>query len=129
MGVAIRCAQSLGMHLINTTPTLTQHQKDHRAMVWFSVLALERNITVITGRPSMIRDRDCSITMPQLVAGEDSSQKAVYPPSATSVSSFDSEFEHLRLSHPHLYKERSAPDNLNYHKPTTRALTSSTMSS
>lgn len=89
MGVAIRCAQSLGMHLINTTPTLTQHQKDHRAMVWFSVLALERNITVITGRPSMIRDRDCSITMPQLVAGEDSSQKAVYPPSATSVSSFD----------------------------------------
>lgn len=89
MGVAIRCAQSLGMHLINTTPTLTQQQKDHRAMVWFSVLALERNITVITGRPPMVRDRDCSITMPQPVVSDGPSQKADYPPSTTSVSSLD----------------------------------------
>ena len=56
------------MHLINTTPTLTNEQKAHRARVWCSVVALERTLTVMTGRPSMVRDRDCSITVPPLMA-------------------------------------------------------------
>lgn len=89
MGVAIRCAQSLGMHLLNTTPSLTHHQKDHRARVWFSVLTLERNITVMTGRPSMVRDRDCSIIMPLSAAADGASHKDVDPRSARSVSSLD----------------------------------------
>ncbi|KAL8970197.1 MAG: hypothetical protein Q9183_001630 [Haloplaca sp. 2 TL-2023] len=35
-------------------------EKDLRVAIWFSVLSLERTVTVITGRPSMVRDLDCS---------------------------------------------------------------------
>ncbi|KAL9003373.1 MAG: hypothetical protein Q9188_003746 [Gyalolechia gomerana] len=63
-GLALRCAQALGMHLINRTPNMTDSQRDLRLSIWFSVLSLERTITTITGRPSMIRDIDCSVLPP-----------------------------------------------------------------
>ena len=62
------------MHLINTTPTLTNEQKVHRARVWCSVVVLERTLIVMTGRPSMVRDRDCTITVPPLMAKQGSSR-------------------------------------------------------
>ncbi|KAL8718912.1 MAG: hypothetical protein Q9225_004015 [Loekoesia sp. 1 TL-2023] len=39
-------------------------QRDLRLSIWFSVLTLERTMTIITGRPSMIRDMDCSVILP-----------------------------------------------------------------
>ncbi|KAL9028747.1 MAG: hypothetical protein Q9196_002939 [Gyalolechia fulgens] len=49
------------MHLVNKTPSITDSQRDLRLSIWFSVLSLERTITTITGRPSMVRDIDCSV--------------------------------------------------------------------
>lgn len=66
LGLAIRCAQALGMHLQNTTPTLTDAAKDFRIHIWYSIVSLERVMTVMTSRPSMIRERDCSVPLPSL---------------------------------------------------------------
>ncbi|KAL8716291.1 MAG: hypothetical protein Q9220_000196 [cf. Caloplaca sp. 1 TL-2023] len=44
------------MHRINS-------QKNHQLGIWFSVLSLERTISVITGRPSMVRDSDCTANL------------------------------------------------------------------
>lgn len=63
-GLGIRCAQALGLHLINTTPNMSDRRRDLRLSIWFSVLTLERTMTIITGRPSMIRDMDCSVVLP-----------------------------------------------------------------
>lgn len=63
-GLALRCAQALGMHLLNKTPNMADSQRDLRLSIWYSVLSLERTITTITGRPSMIRDIDCSVVPP-----------------------------------------------------------------
>ncbi|KAI4116729.1 MAG: hypothetical protein LQ345_002909 [Seirophora villosa] len=63
-GLGVRCAQALGLHLTNTTPSLTASQKNLRFGIWFSVLSLERTTVVITGRPSMVRDVDCSVILP-----------------------------------------------------------------
>lgn len=52
------------MHLLNKTPGMSDSQRDLRLSIWFSVLSLERTITIITGRPSMIRDIDCSVVPP-----------------------------------------------------------------
>ncbi|KAL8941356.1 MAG: hypothetical protein Q9216_002295 [Gyalolechia sp. 2 TL-2023] len=43
---------------------MTDSQRDLRLSIWFSVLSLERTITIVTGRPSMIRDIDCSVVPP-----------------------------------------------------------------
>lgn len=63
VGLGIRCAQALGMHLTNTTPNMSDGDKNLRLRTWFSILSLERTMTVITGRPSMVRDRDCSAVL------------------------------------------------------------------
>ncbi|KAL8697407.1 MAG: hypothetical protein Q9224_002336 [Gallowayella concinna] len=63
-GFAIRCSQGLGMHLKNTTPDMAESQKSIRLAIWFSVLSLERTLAVITGRPSIVRDLDCTATLP-----------------------------------------------------------------
>ncbi|KAL8870206.1 MAG: hypothetical protein Q9174_003698, partial [Haloplaca sp. 1 TL-2023] len=55
--------QAQGMHLINTTPNMPDAEKELRGTIWFSVLSLERTVTVITGRPSIIRDLDCSAVL------------------------------------------------------------------
>ncbi|KAL9581774.1 MAG: hypothetical protein Q9212_003691 [Teloschistes hypoglaucus] len=64
-GLGVRCAQALGMHLANVTPQMTESQKNHRLGIWYSILSFERTISVITGRPSMVRDVDCSATLPR----------------------------------------------------------------
>jgi hypothetical protein len=57
------------MHLRNATPTLSDAEKDFRVGVWYSIVSLERVVTVMTGRPSMVKDEDCSVTIP-LIASE-----------------------------------------------------------
>lgn len=66
LALAIRYAQALGTHLQNSTPTLSNAAKDLRAHIWYSIVSLERVMTVMTSRPSMIRDRDCSVPLPSL---------------------------------------------------------------
>ncbi|KAL6718998.1 hypothetical protein ACLMJK_003233 [Lecanora helva] len=62
-GLALRAAQAMGLHLLNVTPSLSESEKDQRARVWFSVVSLESILVMITGRPSMIRERDCSVSL------------------------------------------------------------------
>lgn len=66
IGLAIRYAQALGMHLLNATPTLSDAEKDFRVGIWYSIVSLERVVTVMTGRPSMVKDEDCSVTIPSI---------------------------------------------------------------
>lgn len=64
IGLAIRSAQALGMHLSNATPMLSVAEKEFRVGIWYSIVSLERVITVMTGRPTMVKDEDCSVTIP-----------------------------------------------------------------
>ena len=54
------------MHLQNVTPRLTNAEKDFRVRVWHSILSLERVMAVMTGRPSMVHDKDCSVPLPSI---------------------------------------------------------------
>ena len=78
-GLAVRSGQSLGMHLSDVTPGKSLALKDHHALVWFAVMSLEKVITVMTGRPSMVNKQDCSVSMPHTVKDETS-------PSASNTS-------------------------------------------
>lgn len=71
-GLAVRSAQSLGLHLKNTTPGVAPVKKRHYAKLWFAVASLESMLTVMTGRPTMVNPRDCSVSVPRDRSAEDS---------------------------------------------------------
>ena len=52
------------MHLENTTPRMSDSDKLHRIRIWFSLLTTERILSVVTGRPCMVKEQDCSIPIP-----------------------------------------------------------------
>ena len=72
-GLAIRSAQSLGLHLKNATKDISAITKRHHANVWFAVASLDSMLTVMTGRPTMINPQDCSVKIPRDSPEEDSS--------------------------------------------------------
>lgn len=74
IGLAIRSAQSLGLHLQDVTRSTSRAEKEIRAQTWFAVSSLESVLTVTTGRPSMVQERHCTVVMPPTYAGEMSSQ-------------------------------------------------------
>lgn len=79
-GLAVRSAQALGLHLTDVSGSVTAETKDFYAYTWFALLTLESMLTLVTGRPTMINPRDCSVTLPKTLAGEKS-------PNATSSPS------------------------------------------
>ncbi|KAK4697188.1 hypothetical protein P7C71_g844, partial [Lecanoromycetidae sp. Uapishka_2] len=79
IGLAVRSAQTLGLHLKNATPSITAAKKRHYSKVWFAVASLESMLTVMTGRPTMVNSRDCSVSLPRDLLAEGS-------PSETSSS-------------------------------------------
>lgn len=48
---------------MNVTPDLNSSGRAFLANVWFAVIALESMLTVMTGRPSMVNKRDCSVSL------------------------------------------------------------------
>ncbi|KAI9767351.1 MAG: hypothetical protein M1840_005760 [Geoglossum simile] len=70
-GLAIRSAQSLGLHLMNTTKSLTDAQKEMRVRIWYSIHSLEQLLRTMTGRPDGISSRDCSAPLPSAIEDDD----------------------------------------------------------
>ena len=62
-GLAVRSAQSLGLHLRNVTLSMSSEERQLHAHVWFGITTLECMLTFITGRPSMVREKDCSVSV------------------------------------------------------------------
>lgn len=82
-GLAVRSAQALGLHLTDVSGSVTAETKDFYAYTWFALLTLESMLTLVTGRPTMINPRDCSVTIPKTLA-EEKSPNATSSPSESS---------------------------------------------
>ena len=67
-GLAVRSAQAMGLHLRDVSASVTTETKELHAYNWFALMTLESMLTLMTGRPSMINLRDCSVTVPKLFA-------------------------------------------------------------
>ena len=79
-GLAVRAAQALGLHLKDVSGSSAASMKEFRAYNWYALMTLETMLTLMTGRPSMINPRDCSIGIPMALA------EAKSPSSTTSPS-------------------------------------------
>ena len=85
-GLAIRAAQSLGLHLRDTTSSLSPTERMLRARIWYSTKALESMLTVITGRPSMVNDEDCTVPILHALSEELAPSVSGTSPSETSAT-------------------------------------------
>ena len=67
-GLAVRSAQALGLHLRDVSDLVPAEMKEFNAYNWYALMTLESMLTLVTGRPTMINPRDCSVTIPRTLA-------------------------------------------------------------
>ncbi|OAG07114.1 uncharacterized protein CC84DRAFT_1117220 [Paraphaeosphaeria sporulosa] len=64
IGVALRFATALGLHVRNEDPSASGAKREVLVRVWWSLYYLERQLSIITGRPSAVVDSHCSVPLP-----------------------------------------------------------------
>ncbi|KAI8934733.1 hypothetical protein NX059_008423 [Plenodomus lindquistii] len=64
IGIALRAAFSLGLHVRNGDPSATAGKRETLVRTWWSLYSLESTLSIMTGRPSVIVDSYCSVPLP-----------------------------------------------------------------
>ncbi|KAJ8108543.1 hypothetical protein OPT61_g8101 [Boeremia exigua] len=92
IGMAVRFAYTLGLHVRNEDPSATAVKRETLVRTWWSLYSLERTLSIVTGRPSIIVDSYCSVPMPMPVIEEQISSQieAAFRKRLGSTTSFAS---------------------------------------
>ncbi|KAF2200207.1 hypothetical protein GQ43DRAFT_432701 [Delitschia confertaspora ATCC 74209] len=64
MGLAVRMAHGLGLHVRNKDPTTPPNEKETLLRIWWALYLLERLLCTMTGRPSTQVDSFHSVPLP-----------------------------------------------------------------
>lgn len=64
IGVSIRLALALGLHLRNEDPAADAAKKEMLLRTWWSLHSIECLVSSITGRPPIISNSDCTLPLP-----------------------------------------------------------------
>ncbi|KAF1945611.1 hypothetical protein EJ02DRAFT_451329 [Clathrospora elynae] len=64
IGLSMRLALALGLHLRNEDPSLDDAKKEPLARTWWCLHSIECLVCSITGRPPVIGNEDCTIALP-----------------------------------------------------------------
>lgn len=64
IGISMRLALALGLHLRNEDPSLDAVRKESLQNTWWSLHAIECLVSSITGRPPVIAIEDCTVAVP-----------------------------------------------------------------
>lgn len=71
IGLAARTAIDLGLHRSSTSPSLDTLMTEMQRRVFWSVYALDRNISISLGRPCSINDADFDVPLPGCYSDDD----------------------------------------------------------
>ncbi|KAL6157198.1 hypothetical protein ACJQWK_06830 [Exserohilum turcicum] len=69
IGLSLRLALALGLHLRNENPALDEDKKEPLARTWWCLHAIECLVSSITGRPPVIGNEDCTVPLPKSIPG------------------------------------------------------------
>lgn len=70
VGISIRLALALGLHLRNENPSASEASKETLIHAWWSLHSIECLVSTITGRPPVIAFEDCTVPLPHSLPGE-----------------------------------------------------------
>ncbi|KAH7091380.1 fungal-specific transcription factor domain-containing protein [Paraphoma chrysanthemicola] len=70
IGVSIRLALALGLHLRNEDPAAGESRKEALVHTWWNLHSIECLVSTITGRPPVIAFEDCTVPLPRSFPGE-----------------------------------------------------------
>ncbi|KAG9186065.1 hypothetical protein G6011_02621 [Alternaria panax] len=65
IGLSVRLALALGLHLRNEDTSLEQSRKESLVKTWWCLHSIECLVSSITGRPPVIANEDCTVNLPQ----------------------------------------------------------------
>ncbi|GIJ86504.1 hypothetical protein Asppvi_005393 [Aspergillus pseudoviridinutans] len=69
VGLAIRTAQDIGIHIEHTRPSKTQLEREMRRRVWHNCIIMDRLLALTFGRPNMISG-DSGVPLPLVIDDE-----------------------------------------------------------
>jgi hypothetical protein len=64
IGISLRHAISLGLHLRNTDPTMYESRRNTLTCTWWTAHSIECLLNIITGRPPVISEEYCTVPLP-----------------------------------------------------------------
>jgi hypothetical protein len=70
IGIAVRLALALGLHLRNEDPGAEESKKELLVHTWWSLHSTECLVSAITGRPPAVAFEDCTVSLPRSFPGE-----------------------------------------------------------
>jgi hypothetical protein len=65
IGLSLRLALALGLHLRNEDPLLDDAKREPLVRTWWCLHSIECLVSSITGRPPVIGNDDCTVPLPQ----------------------------------------------------------------
>jgi hypothetical protein len=80
IGVSIRLALALGLHLRNEDPAADAAKKEMLLRTWWSLHSIECLVSSITGRPPIISNSDCTVPLPGANFDDDKPASKRRPP-------------------------------------------------
>lgn len=70
IGLSLRLALALGLHLRNEDPAVEESRKDTLVQTWWSLHSIECLLSTVTGRPPAIASDYCTVPLPYSSLGE-----------------------------------------------------------
>jgi hypothetical protein len=70
IGLSIRLALALGLHLRNEDFETGELNKESRVHTWWSLNSIECLMSTTTGRPPVVASEDCTVPLPHSLPGE-----------------------------------------------------------
>jgi hypothetical protein len=111
IGLSIRLALALGLHLRNEDPSLDEDKREPLTRTWWCLHSIECLVSSITGRPPVIGNEDCTVTLPQSTGRAQSRDSSAFrqtsrlrtsygsPQTTTSSKNSDSSSRSIDESH------------------------------
>lgn len=66
IGISLRLALALGLHLRNEDPSTPASKKETLVRTWWSLHSIECVLSAVTGRPCIIGHEDCTVSLPHI---------------------------------------------------------------
>ena len=104
------------MHLENVTPNMSEVDKMQRMRIWFCISTMDRILATVTGRPSMVKEQDCSAPFPLPPPTTDDAHLREAPSSSQAYTSVgrrrhSGSTQSSKLSHSSLESGLEAPNS------------------